>query len=553
VKASEPEATPAAVDVLVIGAGVTGIYQLYRAREAGFSVALVEAGDGVGGVWYWNRYPGARVDSESYTYGYVFSKHLFEDWEWEELFAGQPENERYFNHVVDRFDLRRHITFGAKVTSAEYDASSSTWEVRASDGISRRARFVVAATGVLSVPFYPDVSGKESFRGESHHTGLWPKQPVDFAGKRVAVIGTGSSGIQLIPAIADEVDSLTVYQRTPNWSTPLNNRPMAPRELTELKRDYERIRAELARSPTGFLHPPTDRNAFESSKEERWSFYEQLWNSPGHTKVTSHYLDLKTDGGVNAEWCEFMADKIRRIVADPRTAAALIPDHVYGAKRPPFGTDYYEAYNKPNVFLVDLSQTPITRVTEGGIETADGPRQFDIIVWATGFDFGTGALTRLGVRGRDGIPLEEYWATGPKTYLGVQSHGFPNFFYPGGPHGAAANNPVYSADQVDFITDALIYLRDHDYDSIEVTAGAEAEWTALIDSTAEKSSYREFSFFFGGNIPGKPRRFLLNSAGRPKLLEMIADIAGRHYDTFVLTRASPRRCPDLPSAPPPPP
>ncbi|SFG96894.1 flavin-containing monooxygenase [Streptomyces mirabilis] len=527
------------VDVLVVGAGVTGIYQLYRAREAGFSAKLVEAGTGVGGTWYWNRYPAARFDSESYTYGYLFSKKLWEEWEWSERFAGQPEIERYFNYVVDRFDLRRDIVFGAKVTATVYDEPSGTWTVRTSDGAERRARFVVAATGILSVPFIPDIPGRGDFRGEQHHTGLWPKTPVDFSGKRVALIGTGSSGVQIVPAIADEVASLTVYQKVADWLTPLNNAPIAPEEQAELKANFESIRETLNTSPSGFLHQITMRSGLDDSPEQRQEFYEKRWNGPGFTKLSEHYMDMTTNPTVNAEWCEFLAGKIRSIVKDPETAEKLIPKgHGYGGRRPPFGTGYYETYNKPNVFLVDLNETPIARITETGVETADGTQGIDIIIWATGYDFGTGALNRLGVRGRGGLALEEYWEDGPRTYLGVAAAGFPNFFFPGGPHGALGNNPRYSGDQVDFVVDALVHTRERGHDVIEVTAAAEDEWTDKMNSSGDLSSFLKSSYFYGANIPGKPVRQLLNPTGRWALQEMIAAIRQDEYATFVFSKAT---------------
>jgi cation diffusion facilitator CzcD-associated flavoprotein CzcO len=526
------------VDVLVVGAGITGIYQLHRARQEGFSALLLEAGGGVGGTWYWNRYPGARFDSESYTYAYLFSRELFDEWEWQEHFAEQPETERYLNHVVDRFDLRRHIRFGARVTAAAFDEPSATWTVTTDGGGTLRARYLVAATGVLSVPYFPDVPGREDFRGESYHTGLWPSAPVDFAGKRVAVIGTGSSGVQIIPAIAGEVASLTVYQRTANWCTPLNNRPITPEEQAELRAGFEAIRETLNTSATGFLHQPCDRATFDDGEDERRAFFEAMWASPGFSKLTSNYTDVTLDPAANAQWCAFIADKIRGIVEDPATAERLIPhDHRFAEKRPPFVTGYYETYNRPNVTLVDLGETPILRVTERGIETAEGARDFDVVVWATGFDFGTGALLRMGIRGRDGVALADHWADGPRTFLGIQTTLFPNLFFPGGPHAAAGNNPRYNGDQVDFVTDTLVWLRDHGVDTIEVGAEAEEAWTSMVDRGASQSPFGEISYYFGSNIPGKPRRYLLNSGGRPKLFKDIARVRDSDYAAFRLSSA----------------
>ena len=535
----EHDPGPLDADVLVVGAGVTGIYQLYLAREAGFSVRLLEAGSGVGGTWYWNRYPGCRFDSESYTYAYLFSKELFDEWEWREQFAEQPETERYLNHVVDRFDLRRHMRFDARVTSATFDEPTATWTVVTDDGTETRSRHLIAATGVLSVPFYPDVPGRGDFRGRSVHTGRWPMTPVDLAAKRVAVIGTGSSGVQIAPVIVDEVASLTVYQRSANWCTPLNNAPITPDEQEQLRAGFEAMREVLNTSIAGFLHPANDRSAFDDSEEERQAFFETMWRSPGFSKLSSNYADVLFDDGANAEWCEFIAKKIRGIVQDPGTADRLIPkDHGFGEKRPPFVTGYYEMFNDPKVTLVDLKETPIERITESGIETANGVQEFDVIVWATGFDFGTGALLRMGVRGRDGLALEDHWAEGPTTFLGVQTTGFPNFFFPGGPHAAAGNNPRYNGDQVEFITRALVSLRDRGFDTIEVGPEAEASWTAMVDRGAGQSPFGEASYFFGTNIPGKPRKYLLNSGGRPKLFKEIAKVEASDYQAFRRARAS---------------
>ncbi len=530
------ESPSAPVDVLIVGAGITGIYQLYRALEAGFSAELVEAGSGVGGTWFWNRYPGARFDSESYTYGYLFSRELWDEWEWQEHFAEQPEIERYLNHVVDRFQLRRHMHFDARVSSARYDESCSAWAVNTDQGGEFRARFLISATGVLSVPHYPDVAGRADFAGEQYHTGLWPAAPVDFAGKRVAVIGTGSSGVQIVPVVAEDAASLTVYQRSANWCTPLNNAPISPQEQARLRADFESIRETLNTSAAGFLHLPHDRATFDDDDEARRAFYEKMWTSRGFTKLSSNYTDLLFDEAANARWCDFLSDKIRSIVADPETAGKLIPKHPYGTHRPPFVTNYFETFNRPNVSLVDLTATPIVRVTPTGIETSEGLREFDIIVWATGFDFGTGALLRMGIRGRDGVALDDHWADGPKTYLGVQTSLFPNLFFPGGPHAAAGNNPRYNGDQVDFINRLLIRARERGCDTIEVDPAAEAKWTAMVDRGAGRApSFGTSSYYFGANIPGKPRKYLLNSAGRPKLLQIMAELAANDYASFRLS------------------
>jgi cation diffusion facilitator CzcD-associated flavoprotein CzcO len=526
-----------AVDVLVIGAGITGIYQLYRALEAGFTARLLEAGDGVGGTWFWNRYPGARFDSESYTYGYLFSEELFNDWEWSEHFAEQPEIERYLNHVVDRFDLLRHIVCGARVTSATYREATAQWEVVTAGGSNYRARYVVAATGVLSVPYIPEVPGRDRFEGEQYHTGRWPQEPVDFTTKRVAVIGTGSSGVQIVPVIAADAATLTVFQRTPNWCTPLNNAPITIDEQRWLRDDFASIRETLNTSPAGFLHQPHDRATFDDAPEQRREYYETMWQSPGFSKLISHYTDLLFDDAANAAWCEFVAEKIRSIVHDPETAEKLIPkDHRFGEKRPPFVTDYFEAFNRPSVTLVNLTEQPIVGMTARGIETGGGVLEVDVVVWATGFDFGTGALFQMDIHGRGGLALREHWEDGPTTFLGLQTAGFPNFFFPGGPHAAAGNNPRYNGDQVDFVTETMVHARKNGFDTVEAGPDAEAAWTSMVDRWANRPpSFGQRSYYFGTNIPGKPRRYLLNSAGRPKFLALVSEVRQADFAQFEMS------------------
>jgi cation diffusion facilitator CzcD-associated flavoprotein CzcO len=527
------------VEVIVVGAGITGIYQLYRAREEGFTALLLEAGSGVGGTWYWNRYPGCRFDSESYSYGYLFSEDLFDEWEWSEHFAAQPETERYCNHVVDKFDLRRDIRFDSRVKSAVFDEAANTWTVTtsAADGAAHEfsCRFLIAATGVLSVPYTPDVPGRGEFRGVQHHTGLWPKEPVDFRGKRVAIVGTSSSGVQVLPTILPEVESVTVYQRTANWCTPLNNRAITPHEQADLRSDFERLRDTLNTSRSGFAHPVNERNAFDDPPETRQEFYEQLWNSPGFMKLTYNYQDMLFNEAANREWCDFIAGKIRELVDDPVTAERLIPtDHGFGGKRPPFVAGYFESFNEPKVSLVDLRETPMVRVAEAGIETTDGLREFDVIVWATGFDFGTGALSRMGIRGRDGLALEQHWIDGPSTFAGLGTHGFPNFFFPGGPHAAAGNNPRYNGDQVDFLTDVLLTARRRGCDTVEVTETAEARWTRMVDKGAAVTTFGTLGQYVGSNIPGKARRYLLNTGGREMLFKVFADVRANDFVEFGL-------------------
>jgi cation diffusion facilitator CzcD-associated flavoprotein CzcO len=526
------------VEVLVIGAGVVGIYALYRAIDAGFSALSLEAADGVGGVWYWNRYPAARFDSESYTYGYIFSKELFEEWRWKEEFATQPEIEGYLNHVVDRFGLRPHIRTGTRVVSALWEEADNVWVVTTEQGDTLRARWVISATGGLSVPHYPEVEGLDDFRGEAHHTGAWPHAPLDFDGKRVAIIGNGPSGAQLLPAIVDDVEAVDLYQRTPTWTTPLNNAPIADERHEWLSDHFDEIVAILTSSPSGFLHEPAGKFSTDDSPEERQAFYEKIWKSPGFAKLTANYYDMTTNREVNLEFCEFLADKIRTIVDDPETAERLIPkDHLFGAKRPPFVANYFESFNKPNASLIALRETPIVRVDATGIETTERHRDYDIIVYATGFDFGTGALTRMGVRGREGLDLHVDWTDGPSDFAGFSAHLLPNFFFPGGPHGAGGGNyPRYSQDQVDWILDTLIYAREHGFDRFEPTAAHQDAWMTMVETLAPLSIFSaEHSHYYGANVEGKLRKFLLNPGGRAKLHEFLDEMSATHDFGGALT------------------
>ncbi|MGE0727588.1 MAG: flavin-containing monooxygenase [Acidimicrobiia bacterium] len=524
-------------EVLVIGAGVTGIHQLHRLREVGFDARIVEAGSGVGGTWYWNRYPGARFDSESYSYGYFFSEELLQTWRWSEHFAGQAETERYLNVAVDTLGLRPHIRTNTRITGGRFDEGRGTWTLRTGEGEELRCRFVVAATGVLSVPYWPDLPGRERYRGQAYHTGQWPHRAVDFRDQHVAVIGTGASAVQLIPVIADEVDSLTVYQRTPNWCAPLNNGPITAAEQEELAAAYHQIHELCRNTFAGFVHRANPLRTFEATTAERRALYEQLYHARGFAKLLSNYRDLMTNAAANAEFSRFLADKIRARVDDPAVAEKLIPrDHGFGMRRPPMETRYYEAYNRPNVHLVDLHDTPIVSITEDGIETTAGERRFDIIVWATGFDGFSGALMRLDLEGVGGRTLRRDWSAGPRTYLGLQCAGFPNLFLVGGPHTAAGNFPRATEPQVDFVTGLLAYARLRGHRSVAPEPAAVDEWTRHVAEAAGKVLIAETSWFRGSNIPGKAQVYQPYAGSLVALRERLEAIADNGYPGFVFDR-----------------
>ncbi|MGE2716276.1 flavin-containing monooxygenase [Mycolicibacterium litorale] len=521
------------IDVLVIGAGISGIYQLHKLAQTELSFRAVEAGDGVGGTWYWNRYPGARFDSESYTYGYFFSEELARQWAWTEHFAGQPEIERYLNTVVDTLDLRRHITFGVRVISAAWSETDRTWTTELSDGRTVRSRFIVTAIGILSAPQFPAVPGLDDFEGEAYHTGLWPKHDVDFSGKRVAVIGTGSSGVQIISAIAEQVASLTVYQRTPNWCTPLNNRPITAEEQAQIKATAPEMHTNLMSSFAGFVHNFSPDKPADKTVDERRAFWETLWAAPGFAKLLANYLEVMTDKDFNTEFSAFLEEKIRARVEDQSVADKLIPDHGYGVKRPPFETNYYEVYNLPHVSLVDMRDTPIERITERGIVTAEGEQAFDIIVYATGFDAITGAFDRIDIRGAQGS-LKDYWAQGPHTVAGAASPGFPNLFFLVGPHSSGGNVPRISGRQCDFVTEVITEGLRRGATRIEATSDAEAEWTAHVYELNQGTlgAQAALDYTYGVNTPGKAVTFRHYDGGLVGLTAKHGEIAARRYDVF---------------------
>jgi cation diffusion facilitator CzcD-associated flavoprotein CzcO len=526
-------------DAIVIGAGISGMYQLHRLRGLGLSARVLEAGTGVGGTWYWNRYPGARFDSESWTYGYSFSDEILREWEWSEHFAAQPETLRYCNYVADKLDLRRDIDFGWRVASAAYDEAATEWRVESGDGRGARARFLITAIGPLSAPTMPAIPGVDTFRGESYHTGMWPHEPVSFAGKRVAVIGTGATGVQAITEIAKTVGHLTVFQRTPNWCAPLHNRPIDAATQARIKATYADIFARCRNSFGCFIHDADPRKALEVSAEEREAFYEQLYGEPGFGIWMGNFRDILVDPAANATITDFMRRKIRARVVDPAVAEKLIPtNHGFGTRRVPLESGYYEVYNQPNVRLVDLRATPIARITPAGVETSAGEHAVDTIVYATGFDAITGSFDRIDVRGVGGRSLRDKWAQGPRTYLGLQTEGFPNLFTLVGPHNAATfcNIPRCIEQNVDWVTALIAHMRDRGHARVEPTAEAERDWTQHVHDTGRRMLFTQVDSWMMGinsNVAGKDTRtFLVYAGGAPKYRERCDDVAAAGYAGF---------------------
>ncbi len=528
-------------EVIVIGAGVSGLYTLYRLRERGFSVRLLEAGTGIGGTWYWNRYPGARFDSESYTYQYSFSEDLYKEWQWSEHFAAQPEIERYMNFVADKFDLRKDIELNTRVASIHFDSTDRSWEITAEDGRKVRAQFVVAATGLLSAPQLPDYRGVNDFAGLTIHSARWPKEEIDFRGKRVGVVGSGPTAVQIIQTIAPDVGQLTVFQRTANWCTPLRNRPIEAAEQEGLTARAAEIIQECRETFAGFMHNLDPRASTEVSKEERLANYQKLYDQGGFALWFGNYNDMLTNKAFADEVSEFLAEKIRQRVKDPATAEKLIPkNHPYGTKRPPGEKNFYEIFNQDNVELVDLRATPIEQITASGVETTESSHDLDILIYATGFQSLTGALLRIDIRGEDGLTLQEKWSDGPRTQMGIQFAGFPNFFATQGPHHPAAfcNNTRCAETAGDWITNCISYLRDNGYTSIEADPAAEDAWTKLCYDSVKGLIIENMqdSWFFGNNNPELKgeRRFLLWAGSVPEFHQLYADVAAKGYPGFEL-------------------
>jgi len=525
-------------EVVVIGGGVCGIYQLYRLTQLGVHATLLENGHDVGGTWYWNRYPGARFDSESVTYGYSFSSELLQEWDWKERFSGQPENLRYLRYVTDRFDLRRHMQFGVTVSAAHWDDDATLWRLHLDDGRDLTCRFLIPAIGLLSAPTLPRYEGLDSFEGISFHTYNWPEEPLDLADKRVAVIGTGATGVQVIGAIADQVGDLTVFQRRPNWCAPLHNAEISAEEMADIKTRYDEIFATCARTPGGFIHEPDRRPFWELSKEERIAKWETLYGEPGFGIWLGNFREIFMDEAANAELSEFIADKIRSRVHDPVVAEKLIPkDHGFGVQRVPMETRYYEAYNRDNVHLVDLQETPIERITPTGIRTSGGEYAFDVIVYATGFDAVTGAFDRIDFRGVGGLALRDKWKDGPVTYLGLHVHGFPNMIMPTGPQSGSAstNFPRGIEVGVDWTTQLLEHMWANGLLREEATAEAEAQWTDHVAQMYGMVLMRKAQSWFTGynsNVDGHEQgkiRYYVYNGGSPRFRRQINEVVDGGY------------------------
>jgi len=521
-------------DAVVIGAGVSGLYQLYRLRELGMKTLVLEKGARIGGTWYWNRYPGARFDSESWTYNYFFSKEILDEWNWSEHFAAQPETERYLNYVADKFDLRRDIQFNSEVLSTHYDDRSRSWKVTLADGREYRCRFLVTAIGVLSEPTLPRIKGIEKFKGMSFHTARWPEKPIDLAGKRVAVIGTGATGIQVIQEVSKIAGQLTVFQRTANWAAPLLNSKISPEEMERIRADYPKIIARCLETPGCFVHAPDSRAAMEVTPEEREAFWEKLYAEPGFGIWYGNFRDILVDREANRLVSEFVARKIRERVKDPAVADKLIPkNHGFGTRRLPLETKYYEVYNQPNVELVDMTQTPIEEITEKGIKTTAKEYEFDVIIYATGFNAIVGAFERIDIRGVDGKSLKSEWEGGPRTFLGFLVAGFPNMLMVMGPHGGVGNFPRLSEFNANFVTELLRYAKARGVTRMEATPEAEDEWFEHVVQSGVGLLSNEIDSWMTGvnkNVDGKSvRKPMRYSGGFPAFKQYCDEVASKGY------------------------
>ena len=532
-------------DAIVVGAGFAGLYMLNDLRKQGLTVTVLEQGGGVGGTWYWNRYPGARCDSESvfYMFSDRFSEQILQEWSWSERFAGQAEILEYLEFVTDKMDLRRDIRFNARVSSAVYDEAANRWVVTTADGDVLTARYLITAVGCISSTNVPPYPGLDRFAGEHYHTGSWPHEPVDLTGKRVAVIGTGATGVQAVPEIAKEAAHLTVFQRTPNYDIPARNQPLDPAYTQDVKADYGNVWEKARRSGFGLPYQVVERSALDSPPEERTRLYEETWAKGGFYIGLQTFSDFLVNRASNDTVAEFVRGKIREVVRDPAVAEQLAPsDHPFFTKRPPLETGYYEAFNRDNVTLVDIRATPIEELTQAGLRTSAGEYEFDVIVFATGFDTMTGTLYRMGIEGRGGQALQSKWAEGPRTYLGLTTAGFPNLFMITGPQSPSvlSNMPVAIEQNVEWIGDLIGHMHSSGLDYAEATEDAEQRWVAHHNELAEATLLLGTnSWWVGANIPGKPRTLYPYVGGVGPFRDICRDVAEKGYEGFTLAEHAP--------------
>lgn len=536
-------------DAIVVGAGVGGIYAMKRLVELGMRATVLDRNADLGGTWYNNRYPGCRFDSESFSYGYTFSRELMNAWRWKELFSPQPDNLEYLQFVADRFDLRQYMQFDCDVQSAHFNDTGNYWTVSTADGRELSARYVILALGLLCTPTYPKFQGMDKFKGESFHTYDWPHHPVELAGKKVAVVGTGATGIQVIAEIADKVESLAVFQRRPNWSAPLNNSPISDEQWNDICSRWDEIVDRCSRTPGSFIHQVDSRRFWEVTLEERKELWDKLYEEPGFGIWLANFPEIFTDEKANAEFSEYIANKIRARVDDPATAEKLIPrDHGFGVQRVPLETNYFEVYNRENVELVDISETPVERITERGIKTSDQERQFDIIVYATGFNAIVGAYDKIDIRGVNGVALKDKWANGPSTFLGIFAEGFPNLIMPSGPQSGSAstNYPRGIQNGVDWVTGLLEYAREQGATRVEPTLEAQEKWTQHVIDVYSVMLMRKAKSWFTGynsNVEGHEygkTHYLVYNAGTPRYLSAIQEVSNNGYRGLLFDGAQSR-------------
>ena len=522
-------------DVVIVGAGISGLYQLYSLRKVGFRVCVLERGTGVGGTWYWNRYPGARFDSESYSYAYSFSDELLEEWDWSEHFAGQPEILRYLEYVSQKFDLLKDIKFSTDVTSAIYNQEKSYWSVKGGNDVTYKARILITAVGILSEPTFPNIPGIENFQGDYFHTAKWPKTPVTFNGKNVAVIGTGASGVQTIQEVAKSANQLTVFQRRPNWCAPLNNEAIGLAEMEKIRSNYEDMFLKCSQSQGGFIWSIDPRSTFEVTLEEREIFWESLYSSRGMNIYQGNFRDVLVNPEANKAMSGFVADKIRERVNDPEIAEMLIPsDHGFGTRRVPLETRYYEAYNQNNVDLVNLNQNPIRKITETGISTSEAEYKLDLIVYATGFNAITGSFDRMNIRGLKGHTLRAKWDSGPSTFLSMQVGDFPNLLMINGPQGFGGNHPRNIEYTVEWLTSLINFMRSNDFTQVEPTQNAINNWNDHVQDKSSKSLVNNVDSWMTGvnsNVSNKLTRVaaLRYGGSLQSYREMCDDVVSRDY------------------------